>query len=139
MSNRELIDQIDEARDALIAKLRGTPARELAQRPAPGEWSVVENVRHLLFAEQLHLGEFLPGRVTWSRTGLRTDGRKRPPEVGEEPTDDLEEVLAIWDEVHSAIRDAVRDADEAEPRFRGNLGHLQQHANQIAEVLDAEG
>ena len=47
----------------------------LAERRPSGEWSVVENVRHLLFAERLYLGRFLPDGFTWS--GLPTLPRER--------------------------------------------------------------
>ncbi|MCH7697325.1 MAG: DinB family protein [Chloroflexi bacterium] len=85
----ELIGGIDEARAGLIAFLRSKDAQALAERPPSGEWSVIENVRHLLFAEQLHVGKFLPNGFEWNRVGLSGRTGKRYAEAGKDATDDL--------------------------------------------------
>jgi uncharacterized damage-inducible protein DinB len=135
-SGEELIGQIDEAKGALYALFHAQSPEALAQRPPSGEWSVVENVRHLLFAEQLHLGRLLPEGFSWSGLGLRTDGRRRPPEVGSQPTDDIEEVLAAWDAVHAPIRDAALSTDGADQELQRNLRHLLRHVRIIEALLE---
>ncbi len=108
----ELLGSIDEARSGLVALLRSKDAQALAKRPPSGEWSVIENVWHLLFADQLHLGKFLPDGFEWSRRGLSGRTGRAYVEVGKDPTDDLKEVLRAWDVVHQPIFDAVRRGDE---------------------------
>ena len=55
----ELMAELDERRAALYQLLRARKPAALAQRPDSGEWSVVENVRHLLYAEQRHIESLL--------------------------------------------------------------------------------
>jgi hypothetical protein len=59
------VTEIDRERARLRKMLRSKDSLLLARRPPNGDWSIVENVRHLLFAEQLHLGALLPERVKW--------------------------------------------------------------------------
>ena len=130
----ELIGGIDEARAGLIAFLRSKDAQALAERPPSGEWSVIENVRHLLFAEQLHVGKFL------NRVGLSGRTGKRYAEAGKDATDDLEEVLQAWDTVHRPIRGAVRGGDEeVQKKLRLNLKHLVRHIDTIKTLLAEAG
>ena len=103
-----IMARIDDTRASLYELVRSTDAGVLAERPPSGEWSVVENVRHLLFAEQLHLGKFLPDAFEWSRVGLSGRTGRAYAGVGKDPTEDLEEVLKVWDAVHSSIREAVK-------------------------------
>ncbi len=132
----ELLGSIDEARSGLVALLRSKDAQALAKRPPSGEWSVIENVRHLLFAEQLHLGKFLPNGFEWNRLGLSGRTGRAYVEVGKEPTDDLEEVLRAWDAVRSPIREAVRGGDEeVQKKLRLNLKHLERHIDTIETLL----
>ncbi len=120
----------------MIALLRSKDARALAKSPRSGEWSVIENVRHLLFAEQLHLGKFLPDGFEWSRVGLSGRTGKAYAEVGKDATDDLEEVLQEWNAVHQPILDAVKGGDEeVQQALRLNLRHLVRHIDIIKTLL----
>jgi uncharacterized damage-inducible protein DinB len=132
----ELLDQIDEARERLYASVRARAPETLAQRPTPEAWSVVENVRHLLFAEQKHLGRLYVEGFAYSPIGLRMDGRQRSSGAGSQPTDDVEEVLAAWDVVHEEVREAVERADDAERALDRNLRHLRSHVRTIEKLLD---
>jgi molybdenum-dependent DNA-binding transcriptional regulator ModE len=135
----ELLDQIDEARERLYASVRARAPETLAQRPTPEAWSVVENVRHLLFAEQKHLGRLYAEGFAYSPIGLRMDGRQRSSGAGSQPTDDVEEVLAAWDVVHEEVREAVERADDAERALDRNLRHLRSHVRTIEKLLDEGG
>jgi hypothetical protein len=109
----------------------------LAKRPPSGDWSIIENVRHLLFAEQLHLGKFLPDGFEWSRVGMSGRTGKAYVAVGKDATDDLEIVLKEWHAVHRPIRKAVRGGDvEVQKRLAGNLFHLVRHTDIIRALLD---
>ena len=136
----ELIGSIDEARAGLTAFLRSKDAQALAERPPSGQWSVIENVRQLLFAEQLHLGKFLPNGFEWNRVGLSGRTGKRYAKVGKDATDDLEEVLQAWDTVHRPIRGAVRGGDEeVQKKLRLTLKHLVRHIDTIKTLLAEAG
>ena len=47
----DVLSPIDEARRSLYGRLRAVPPEALSRRTAPGDWSPLENVRHLLYAE----------------------------------------------------------------------------------------
>ena len=61
---------IDAQRSRLRELLLSADTSALAQRTSSGEWSPVENVRHLLFAEQLHFSQLLPEKQQWDSQGL---------------------------------------------------------------------
>ncbi len=137
-----LLDRVDGVRRGLTGLLEAGGHASYATRPPSGEWSVVENVRHLLFAEQLHLGKFLPEDVDWSKLGLVPDFAKDWDEfadVGTEPTDDAAEVIREWDTIHRLIIDAVIDSTEATPKdVQDHLDHLLYHFNIIKDLLDEQ-
>ena len=133
----ELIRRIDKARSSLAKLLRSQDQKTLAKRPPSGDWSIIENVRHLLFAEQLHLGKFLPDGVEWSRLGMSGRTGKAYVDVGKDATDDLEIVLKEWHALHRPIRKAVRGGDaEVQKALAGNLFHLRRHIEAIKTLLD---
>ena len=130
------LTQIDRERARLRRLLLSKDANVLARRPASGDWSIVENVRHLLWAEQRHLGRFLPGRVEWSRVGMTAFRGREFADVGTKPTNDVGEVFTEWDEIHKAIRKAAKSAGgEAETALSGNYKHLRYHINIIEKLL----
>ncbi len=136
----ELLRDIDKARSGLARLLRSQDPKALAKRPPTGDWSVIENVRHLLFAEQLHLGKFLPDGFEWSRVGLSGRTGRAYVEVGKDPTDDLEEVLRAWDAVRTPIREAFRGGDdEVQKKLGLNLKHLERHIDTIKTLLGESG
>jgi hypothetical protein len=134
----DLLAQLDEARDALIARVRAAPPEALKQRPPDGAWSIVENVRHLIYAEDRHLGRlFVPGHA-YSPVGQHNNGKPHRNGVGTRPTDDLDEVLAAWDAVHVGVRDAIPANEDAERALERNLGHLRTHVRVIDRLLAAQ-
>ena len=105
------ISDIDRERSRLRRLLRSADPKVLNRRPPNGDWSIVENVRHLLWAEQRHLGRFLPGRVEWSRMGMTAFKGREFADVGTKPTNDVGKVFTEWDEIHKAIRKAAKSAE----------------------------
>lgn len=68
--------------EALWQRLRDLLADDdprYVERPPSGKWSVVENLCHLLFAEQLHLGRHLPDPPPWHPFGVPPTGMQLPP------------------------------------------------------------
>src|SRR5690242_4184995 len=82
---------VDAERARLRRLLRSKDAKILNARPANGDWSIIENVRHLLFAEQLHLGRFLPEKFEFSQLGTTGMRAKRFAAVGKAKTRDVDE------------------------------------------------
>ena len=97
------IKEIDRERRRLRGMLRAIDGKVLGRRPASGDWSIVENVRHLLWAEQLHLGRFLPDGFEWSRLGLTKFTARRFANVGTKPTKDAM-YLSIFTNKYMAVR-----------------------------------
>jgi uncharacterized damage-inducible protein DinB len=148
-----LASEVERARRRLYALLRSKDARVLSKRPASGEWSIVENVRHLIFAEQVHLGKFLPDAFAWSPGSLTQRGKAftvkgglvvfRRHErqlvaeyVGTEPKEDVEEVFRAWDLIHQPIRKAVKaKGGDAQYALERHLQHLLRHVEVIEKQL----
>jgi len=140
---RELT-QIDRARSRLRKMLRARDQALLNRRTPAGDWSIVENVRHLLWAEQRHLGRFLPGRVEWSPVGITAFRGREFANVGARPSRDIEVVFAEWDRIHASIRSALKaarpgsdTAAQAATALSGNHRHLLHHINIIEALLPA--
>ena len=134
-----LLEQIDAARADLRLKLDRMPETALEQRPPSGAWSVLENVRHLLFAEQAHIGRLLRERPVWSPLGFTPEtmraARKLPPPSTLGPT--LAEVWAAWDVIHRANVARIsetRPADAANALTR-HLSHLRAHIATIERLV----
>lgn len=145
-----LVSEVDRARRRLYALLRSADADALSKRPPSGKWSIIENVRHLIFAEQAHLGPFLPDGLAWRLTQrerafavdggvvvLRVRERQLIPEYsGAQPKGELEGVLRAWDVLHRPIRQAVKSRDEdAQYALERHLKHLVRHVEVIEKQL----
>ena len=108
---RAVVKHLDEVRGGFCDLLRSTEAALLTTRPVPDEWSVLENVRHLVFAEDLYLNRWICRNTQpWCKLGLLPAFLARSPEfaeVGSEPTDDLESVLEAWAAIHADMQEYV--------------------------------
>lgn len=138
------IADIDRERARPRRLLRSKAPQLLNRRSPNGDWSIAENVRHLLFAEQLHLGGFLSAGFEWSRLGrLGTTGMraKKFANVGTKATKDVDEVFAEWDAVHRRIRFALKSASGAgvEKALWRNHRHLGIHIDVIERLLRNAG
>ena len=130
------IAEINRERARLRRLLRAKDVKTLVTRPPSGEWSIVENVRHLLFAEQLHLGKFLPEGFEWSGLGLTQFTGRQFVDVGKRPTRDVEKVFQEWDAIHKPIMRAVRFAPgDVERALWRNHRHLGIHIRVIEKLL----
>lgn len=133
------LQEIDSAREKLRRQLGGVAERVVSERPASGKWSILENVRHLLFAEQAHMSRLFGERPVWSPAGYTPEAmraaRKLPPGTSEGPT--LGEVWEAWDSVH--LETVQRFSDPvpagAAVALTKHLGHLRQHVSQIEKLL----
>ena len=80
----------------------------------PGTFFPIEHLRHLVFAEEMDTNRvILRNQDPFSKLGLLPDMWAQYPafaDVGAEPSDDLEAILAAWDKIHSRTTAFVRDA-----------------------------
>jgi len=108
---RAVIKRLDEVRGHFSGVLRAADADSLITRPATAKWSALENVRHLVFAEDLYLNRWiLRNDEPWNRLGLLPAflaGDPNYTDVGSQPTDDLEAVLAAWEDINARVRTFV--------------------------------
>lgn len=108
---RAVIKRLDEVRGRFSDILRAADADSLITRPSTAKWSALENVRHLVFAEDLYLNRWiLRNDEPWNRLGLLPAFLARDPnyaDVGSQPTDDLEAVLAAWEDINARVRTFV--------------------------------
>ena len=105
---RAVMARLDQVRDVFRETLRAAKPSALTERPAPGEWSALEIVRHLVFAEDLYLNRWIEcNDVPWCPLGLLPDflaGEPGYEDVGAHPPDDLEGVLAAWEDIHACTQ-----------------------------------
>jgi hypothetical protein len=136
-----MLAEIDETQAELRRVLRSVPPRRLAQRPASGGWSAVENVRHLLFHEQGLQRLLSPEDFTWSPYGLPPPGLAGSPRVvsaGTRPTTDIDVALRAWARIHGSVRAGCRKADsspELDKAMQKTLRHLNTHLRIIRRLL----
>lgn len=135
----DLLEAIAAEQWRLRELLSGKDPSLLAERPPDGRWSVIETVRHLLFAEQAHFGRIAPGGPQWSPLGLAPTGmQRREPfrTMGNAAVSGVEEVLQSWASVHaSAHQLAQADTEEVREAFQTNLRHLRSHIKGIERLL----
>jgi len=130
----------EAAQDRLRALVAGRDRAVLIEPPRPGAWCVVEIVRHLLFAEQKHLGRYTPSR-DWNPLGLpphNMNPRRRGQAVEWVPTLDIDEVLEAWRTEHEQIRPFLDPArPEIQSTLAGTTRHLRSHTAVIERILRA--
>lgn len=136
---RAALGRMDEAQGALARLLRSAAPGALAARPPSGDWSPMENVRHLIFAEQHHFRTFLARGFRWSSAGApppnRTGERRLSP-IGSDPETSLDEVLRVWAAVHEVVRQrCIAAPSEVAAALDGNLRHLNAHSARIERML----
>ena len=109
---RAVMARLEKVRAMFYAVLRGASPGLLIRRPRPDEWSAIECVRHLVFAEELYVNRWiLRNDQPWSKIALLPDFLAERPayaDVGSAPTEDLESVLAAWDTIHTRTHGVLR-------------------------------
>ncbi len=110
---RRVLARLDDVRAEFYAHLRAASPDALNARPGPERWSALEHVRHLLFAEDMYLNRWLLRNAQpWLKLGFLPpflEGNPAFAGVGDEPTADLETVLAAWDAIHAGMKAFVAE------------------------------
>jgi hypothetical protein len=130
---------IEDAQAALREMLRPVELSRLHDRPPSGEWSPMENIRHLIFAEQHHFSPYLRG-FRWRSVGVpppnKTGERRLSPAGSDSASTTVDEVFEVWAKVHAVVRARCLEApDGLVKRLEGNLRHLTLHARMIERLL----
>ncbi|HEY7270355.1 MAG TPA: DinB family protein [Dehalococcoidia bacterium] len=133
------LDRTEQAIAQLRDTLRRVEPSRMHQRPPSGAWSPMENVRHLIFAEQHHFSPYLKG-FRWSSAGVpppsRTPGQTRLNPAGKDPQSTVDEVFDVWAKVHGVVRARCLEAPDGLVRdLAGDLRHLEIHAAEIERLL----
>jgi hypothetical protein len=133
------LTRIDQAQEQLRRLFAPIDRARLAERPPSGEWSPLEHVRHLVFAEQHHFGPYLEKGFRWSSIGVlppNRTGERRLNSVGSDPSTPVAEVFDAWAKIHALVRERALEAPEQYARtLEGNLGHVNLHARVIRDLL----
>jgi len=110
---RRVLARLDGVRAEFYARLRATPPDALIAHPGPDRWSALEHVRHLVFAEEMYLNRWLlRNDQPWCKLGFLPpflEGNPAFAGVGDEPTNDLESILAAWDAIHTGMQAFVAE------------------------------
>jgi hypothetical protein len=146
LTNEATLAALKRTEDAIAElrkRLRPVPRSRLDERPQSGEWSAMENVRHLIFSEQHHFSPYLKGFL-WKSVGvpprIRTGERRLCP-VGKDPAATVDEVFDVWVKVHDVVGARCLDEPDGLVRERlvrelgSDLRHLQLHARVIERLL----
>jgi hypothetical protein len=138
LTTTEYLYAIEAGYQRVLEMVAGMDAQKAAEPPKAGRWSIVENLRHLVFVEE-GLGRWLPGGVSWSGIELAPPGlqdRLRSEGVGVNPTTDLLEVLTVWAEVRKRTAElSGKDSAEVRKALWQNLRHLRNHIDDMERDL----
>jgi hypothetical protein len=117
---RAVLLRLNEVRAQFASFLRAADPGLLVTRPAPDQWSALECLRHLVFAQDLYLNRWLLCNARpWCKLGLLPaflTHRADFADVGSQPTDDLAAVLAAWEDLHARTWQYVADLTPEELR-----------------------
>ena len=133
--------RIDDAQAALHKMLKPFDPARLRERPPSGEWSPLENVRHLIFAEQHHFKVLLEKGFRWSSVSVappNRTGERRLNSVGADPAAGIDEVFDAWAKVHNVVRERalpIAASGKLADGLAGNLNHVNIHTRTIERLL----
>lgn len=106
-----VMSHLQVVRDNAYEALRQATTEQLTSHPMPGKWSAIEQLRHMVFAEDLYLNRWiLRNNNPWIQIGLLPDfwkNDKKFSDVGKEPTEDLSYILSVWSDLHEGTNSFV--------------------------------
>ncbi len=108
---RRAVSELGIVRQKFCDRLRSAPPEHLVALTGDWQWSALEHLRHLLFAEELYTDRWIQRNTEpFSPFGLLPDWLEGKPGyeiVGTEPIHYLDAVLAAWDRVHQRTRQVL--------------------------------
>lgn len=137
----DLFAGIEAERAHLRDALSGKDEAGLHERPEAHKWSVMENARHLVFAEYAHFARFVSDGQWWRKLEPlpphRLEVHLRLKMVGTEATS-LKALLETWDAVHETTRELLNnDTEEVRRALTRHRTHLRTHVKKVESLLKA--
>jgi hypothetical protein len=137
---RRVMARLDEVRSAFRDEVRACDPQLPSKRPAPDEWSVIEVVRHMLYAEDWYLKRWIAANdAPLHKAGLLSPFTQPVGEfacVGSEPPQDIEAALAAWAEVNARTRAFVAKLTPEDVRHSSHYPEARGHtAGQVLQQL----
>ncbi len=130
-----LRQEIDSEHQRLRRLLEGRDLAVLSEQPANGKWSVAQNLRHLVFAEQVQLRRLMPAGARRDEV-MTPSERDRAERMNTADAVSLDELLARLASVHNATRVLVEDDSAAVRKgLDTNLRHMRAHILTIERLL----
>jgi uncharacterized damage-inducible protein DinB len=134
---REAMNRLEQRRAKFRARLRACDPAPLNAAPTPGEWSALQTLRHMVFAEDLYLNRYIMRNdQPWNPHGLLPAHLLSDPAyaaVASAVDNSLETVLQAWDEVHTATRTLLQEITPA--RLRQDAPEFDQQPCTVGNVL----
>ena len=128
-----------ERRQAHLRELLAADTPDFAVRPPTGNWSVLENLQHLAFAEQAHFRRYLADPQPWNKFALPNSGSPAAKGTGVLAAN-AAEVFQEWAKVHEETMTLVDNNDpRLVNRLERHLRHLNAHTRVIERLLKAPG
>jgi hypothetical protein len=150
---RRAVGQLEKVREQFCQHLRAAQPAHLAARTGDWQWSALQHLRHLVFAEELYTDRWiLRNDEPFSPLGLLPnwlEGKPGYQAVGTNPTQHLEAVVAAWDRVHvrtqkvlltlteDTLRTSTKGLDFGQGDIAGVFGTLTGH--DLYHIRAAEG
>lgn len=154
-TSARIISEMLAGQEELLGWLKGLDPQKLHRQPAPGEWTVMENLAHIIemvpyWARQIRSVVDQPGR-TFGRTH---DNPERIAAIEQHATDSLEEAMRLIQasfleacRILETIPDEGWSAVGVHPRWgelsmekvarRTLTSHLQEHVTQAKAAYEA--
>ena len=129
LSLKATLVAMTEHESRLRALLEQHEPAALTARPSNGDWSAIENVRHAFYAEQHHIGRYVPGGLGLSPMGL-PQGHTAPRAFAK-VTPDLAAIFEAWERVHA---EACARLDLSQPGLELQLPRLFRHQQAHARL-----
>jgi hypothetical protein len=132
-----LLAELESEHERLRVMLAGTDAALLARRPPSGRWSILENVQHLVFTGNGHLGNFVPERRDWSSLGFEQVEPWAEKQLRLRAGGSMDELLAAWRAGYESYVPALLAQDTPDVRHRvvRHTRHQTQHITEIERLL----
>ncbi|MDF1513973.1 MAG: DinB family protein [Anaerolineae bacterium] len=131
---------LNSTRDRFTETLRAQSPDILNSHPGPQRWSALEHLRHLVFAEDLYLNRWiLRNDKSWIKLGFLPPflyGNPAYAAVGTAPTQNLEQVVAVWQKLHAELLAWIEQAQQIDlHRDTSQIAFGQQTIGDVLQTL----
>jgi hypothetical protein len=134
---RGILAELEGELQRLGDMLAGRDEAMLAERPASGKWSVLENLQHLTLTGLAHFTRFMPDHRDWSAFGLVKVEPRSAKQLRLAAGGSIDDLLAAWRAGHAVIvpRLLAHDTPEVRHHVTRHTRHQVQHIDEIGRLL----